>query len=865
MTAFISWWLITQLFGLAALPITRRIFGWLPDRGYAFSKVVGLLLVAYLVWLGATSGVLVNDPGGILFALLAVAAVSAWLWLTHGWAQARARLRHFWQSNRRQILVVEILFLLTFVGWTLVRAYTPDKILPAGGEKYMEIAFLNGVLNSPRFPPFDPWLSGFAISYYYFGYVMMSVMTMISGVDPAVGFDLYDALLFALTAVSAYGVTSNLVAAAGGKERSASLTGLLGALFVGGLGNLEGLLEGLHSSRVLPGTFWQWLDIPDLAASAQSGSFYPGHGWWWWRASRVLRDLDLSRQPVFYQPIDEFPFFSFLLGDNHPHKLALPFVLLCIGLAFNLLVKKASEAAASQPTSPQGRAEAPGTTRWTARLWRRRAEAGLYGFYALALGSLGFLNTWDMPIYVSLVVLAYAAGKIRAGARLNPDLLLHALTLGASLGLGAFLLYLFFYLGFSSQAGGILPHVFLPTRLAQYLVMFGPFVFILAVFLVRAAHSTGGGSFPWAAFGRAWAWTAGLSLGLYLLALLLASAALTAVGIDTFPHLQIWLNGGSLISALLRTVTARITEPWLFLLLSSLLALCLTSLLRGVRPAAETVPASQTRQPLSPAVLFALLLALVGSGLTLTVEFFYLRDNFGMRMNTIFKFYFQGWILMACASAFAAWWVAAHARPVARSVFLAGTAVLVAAGLVYPVMGFYSRTEGFSRQPVLSAAASVAGVYPGHWAALPDDWAAIQWLTANQPAADGQVPTILEAPGSGYEPRGRISAFTGLPTLLGWANHEGQWRGGQEEINNRLPDIETIYTTPDPQQALDLLKQWNIRYVVLGNAERQFIAEICRQPERSCSAARAQAKFDRFLVPVFSHQSITIYAVSLIQ
>ncbi len=148
--------------------------------------------------------------------------------------------------------MVEGLFLLTFAGWALVRAYAPDKILPAGGEKYMEIAFLNGVLNSPSFPPLDPWLSGFGISYYYFGYVMMAVLTRRQARLPTIGFDLYDALLFALTAISAYGVVSSLVAAAGGRQRAASASGVLGALFVGGLGNLQGLLEGLYASRALP-------------------------------------------------------------------------------------------------------------------------------------------------------------------------------------------------------------------------------------------------------------------------------------------------------------------------------------------------------------------------------------------------------------------------------------------------------------------------------------------------------------------------------------------------------------------------------------------------------------------------------------
>ncbi|NLP08974.1 hypothetical protein GX408_01120, partial [bacterium] len=374
MIEFAGWWVIIQLFGLAALPITLRACAWLPDRGYAFSKTVGLLLVSYLLWTGASTGLLVNDSGGILFALLLVGLISGFILLKQDRVDARTQWGAFWQHNRGQILTVEILFLLAFAGWTLVRAFSPDKILPAGGEKYMEIAFLNGVLNSPHFPPLDPWMAGFAISYYYFGYVMMGVMTALSGAAPGVGFDLYDALLFALTAVNAYGVAANLVRKSGGSQPATTRAGLMGALFVGGLGNLVGLFEGLRSSRALPEGFFTWLNIPDLAAASQNGSFYPGRGWWWWRASRVLIDLNLRGEPVAYQPIDEFPFFSFLLGDNHPHKLALPFVLLAIGLALNLFSRAAAPAAENKPVSQR----IAGWRSWFSWLLARRSQAALF-------------------------------------------------------------------------------------------------------------------------------------------------------------------------------------------------------------------------------------------------------------------------------------------------------------------------------------------------------------------------------------------------------------------------------------------------------------------------------------------------------
>lgn len=858
MADFLTWWITIQGFGLVALPITAWVMRWLPGCGYAFSKILGLLLISYLVWLGAITGVWLNDPGGLAFALFLVTGISAWMLLSGGWAAAVERLRSFWGKNRKDILTVEVLFLLAFAGWAVVRAYAPDKILPSGGEKYMEIAFLNGILNSPRFPPIDPWLSGYGISYYYFGYVMMAAMTRLTGSVSTVAFDLYDALLFGLTALGAYGVASGMVASTGGQRLASRLTGLLGAVFVTGLGNLQGLLEGLYSSRALPDTFWQWLDIPDLAGSAQTGSFYPGHGWWWWRASRVVRDLDLLNKPVVFQPIDEFPFFSFLLGDNHPHKLALPFVLLCTGLALNLLLKITQKTGDESLDEPQPFSSQVKTARknWKTLLF--------WGIYALALGSLGFLNTWDMPVYLAVILLAYFAGKYGRGHPANFTLLWKTLRLGLILAIGAALLYLFFYLGFSSQAGGILPYLFQPTRLVHYLVMFGPFIFILAVFLVMAGRRCASPQvFAWKNLFRAtlnaWAWIAGVFYGFYLLALLVGALLQVFSNGQAIPVLQSWLGNLTLNQALLRILEVRLTNPWLFLVVSILLALAAVAFFH--HPADPQPASAHNLALLSPAARFALLLAFTGLGLSLSVEFFYLRDLFEMRMNTVFKFYFQGWVLMGCASAYAAWWVTTHARGAARVMFLCAAALLVASGLVYPVMGITSRVEGFRNQPTLDAAATFAGVYPGHWAAQPADWGAIQWMNAVVRPVQGAVPVILEAPGGAYQNYGRVSAFTGLPTLLGWTNHEGQWRGNMDEINLRMPDIQKIYTTPSEEEALNLLIKWGVDYLVLGESEHQFIDRICSSPESSCSPVRALAKFDRFLTPVYSEQGITIYTV----
>jgi YYY domain-containing protein len=866
-TQILLWWVILQLIGWGSLPLAFRVFRWLPGRGYAFSKALGFLLASYLLWIGASTGLVRNDYGGVLSTVLLVLALSTTVFIwgkERDGSSLRTSLTEFIQQKRGLILTSEVLFTLAFIAWAILRAYAPYKIMNTGGEKFMEIAFLNATLHSPRFAPFDPWLSGFAISYYYFGYVMMALLTRLSGVAPGVGFDLYDALLFSLTLSGTFGVVYELIAGhlqLRGKHddapRNAITFSVIGALLVTMMGNLEGLLEGLHSLGALPEGFFQWINIPDLAQAVVTGSFYPGttDGWWWWRASRILADNPLSSSG---NSITEFPFFSFLLGDNHPHVLALPFVLLSIALALNLLHWTTSVREVAAETSGPW---------WNSLQTVFKNDWALLLFYGLALGSLGFLNTWDMPIYIGLAVLAYGAGIYARRRVLSLDLVLRVLALGVSLFVLSVALYILFYISFSSQAGGILPYVFPPTRLPQYLVMFGIYLFVVVCFLAAflRSQSVEGRKGMAGRLLRTWLWVALLSLGLYSLLLLVAAVLpgtrqLVANALN-LPAVQQALGSSSPGFALVTILIYRVSDPWLFLLLSFLLAFVIVSLStlmrsQAIAPVEETATNAVENSP-----IFVLVLIFIGLALTFSVEFFYLRDSFGVRLNTVFKFYYQGWIMLGIAAAYGLWWLlGSENKPLGRlssGLITTGTALLVVAGMVYPVMAYYSRADGFMGTPDLNGASSVASQNP-------DDWAAIQWLYQNSGlTAQGIPPTILEAPGSSYTYEGRISAFSGVPALLGWAVHESQWRGNYIEQGKREPDIQTIYTTKDGQLALQLLQKWDVRYVVVGNSEVNYIDQKCKDPQLNlaCNLSAALRKFDTTLKPVFQQGSVTIYAV----
>jgi len=813
----LRWYLAVQFFGLAALPLTLRLFRHLPGRGYGFARPLGLLVGGWAFWLLLTFGWLPNTAGAVLAALALLGAFGGALWLRPpsdpapslegGPAGGRA-------LEWRHVLAVELVFAVAFAAWCVVRAHMP-RIETAGGEKWMEIAFLNAILRAPRFPPHDPWLSGFAISYYYFGYVMMGMLIRLAAVPSTVGFNLGIATLFALTCTGAYGLVYALLARRG--ERGAAWGGLLGPLLVTVTGNLEGLLEVFHARGLFPASFWQWLDIRSINVPPPpfaEGSWIPTRFNWWWQASRVLHDYapwHTPANPAEWEVIDEFPAFSFILGDMHPHLLGLPFVLLALALALALFLNvRRSTFDVSRFTLHVSRFTLH-ASRFTFHLSRLTPHISLWELflYALCLGGLGFLNTWDFPTYLFVVVAAFALASYHRDSQLEVrPLLLFALLLAV----GGFVLYLPFWLGLRSQASGILPNLFNGTRLPQFLVMFGPLLFpVAALTATEARHRR-------VRVGGVAVWTVAVVLGLSLFFLL--AGLVSPLGRE-YPVAQ--------------RLRERLLSPWTTMALVALLATVLF-VLREFRVSGSDGLGPETPNPegIEPETAYALLLVLTGALLTLAVEVVYLRDLFGTRMNTVFKFYFQTWVVWGIAGAYGLARLLARGRLWAVAVAL----LLIGGGLVYPTLAIPARAGMHADPPTLDGAEYLRQIQAA-------DFAAIGWLNENVEGA----PVILEAPGDrrNYVYEGRVSAFTGLPTLLGWGGHEHQWRGDYEEPARREQDIERLYTTTDNAETIMLLDEYGIEYVYIGPLERS------RYP------AWGLAKFARLLDAAYETREVTIY------
>ena len=548
--------------------------------------------------------------------------------------------------------------------------------------------------------------------------------------------------------------------------------------------------------------FWTWLDIPELRdAPSQPLGWVPERFWWWWRASRVIMDYDLQNNPTG-DVISEFPAFSFILGDLHPHILAMPFVLLTVAVALNLFF---------------------GGFKGTTDFYVARLKISKTGFFVIALliGGLAFLNTWDILVTSALILFAYALARVREsgwGWERLEDLFL----LGIPMLIVAYVMYLPFFIGFDSQAGGILPSFMYPTRGAQLWVMWGTLFIPLFAFLMYR-RSIGSAN-----------WSAGLKVSfgvvfvLFLAMFAVGTAALLARPDLTDPLIASQAGGVSGFVA--ASMTRRLVYIGSLVTVLALMIPTVSYLLTNER--AENITPTEERPP---SHTFALLLIFLGLLLILGPEFVYLRDNFGYRINTIFKFYFQAWMVLSLAAAYGTAVLLQNLQGRAKSVFSVVFTLILIVGLTYPTLGFANKTNNF-KPPFFGYSLDD---FDRVRMENPDEAAAIEWLRS---APDG---IVAEAVGGAYSSYGRIANYTGLPTVLGWDNHEGQWRD-QSLQGTRHQDIETLYSTPDWFTAQQIIARYNIRYIYIGNLERN-------------TYAINEEKFNLFLKVVFQQGNVTIY------
>ncbi|UCC89249.1 MAG: glycosyltransferase family 39 protein [Anaerolineales bacterium] len=871
LVAILTWWLAIQLIGWLAWPLAQRLFYRLPDRGYLLSKGLGWLLVGYGVWLTSSLRLLRNALPTIIGALVVLGGVAFWLLSRH---PERGALYHesapsptsgkrnrvtslfFTPHSLRLILAGEVIFGLVYLCFVGLRLLNPDLWQPwNGGEKMLEIGFLTAIVKSAHMPPYDPYFAGGHINYYYYGLFLVGVLAKLTGIQPTIAFNLAVPTLAALTAGGVFSLGYNLAHRPRARESRALLVGVLAVGLVILVGNLAGFTQlirmlGEHSGSAfesgIPGLEATVRALAGLKSIFLEGTKLPTYNYW--DPSRAIPDT-----------INEFPYWSFLFADLHPHMIGIPFTVLFLSLAYTWLRPasfptrnsqrpglSAEVSKRLQPTSPLDSGFPPETSPLPVGLARQLGLEALdflrelswgtvFRWLALpfCLGALATINTWDLPTYLGVITLTFWLVRYRRGAQEASQagragrgrlvvFTLEALLFGALTLAVSYLLYLPFFAHYQPLDVG-LGLVRDKTDLGQFVKIWGLplFVVISHLLLVLAYPASRLGALRTVSlFLRRWNVAPHLSrifsalvrpTGAVYWAMLWSLVVVAGLG------LGLWLLDYRVPGLLLPLV-------WL-------------SFLFLLRPEPDTGQA------------FVGLLVFTGLLILLGVEFFFLRDFLGgssyYRMNTLFKFYIQVWVMLGVASAYLLVALTSarslqerapqngalmtvppveHWRGVALGlVWRAVTIALFVAVLAYPALGTPSRVrDRFDRSPPIGTLDGMAYmttgtlVWPqGNSIQLKYDYQAIRWLQENVKG----TPVLAEAKIGYYREGGmRVTSYTGLPMPLGGLHqNEQRWPA---QVGQRDGLYMEFWNSSDPVRAWELIQELDISYIYIGQLER---------------------------------------------
>ncbi len=792
------WYSFIFVLGLFAYPIARLALPGLKQYAYPLGRIVGLVLLAWLAWMGGSVGVPYTRVSiSVAAALVVVAGVSLWV-------KRRGQFKEEWNANRRFFVVVEILFLVFFLIDLLIRLGNSDMWHSAkGGERPMDFSYFNAVLKSESFPPYDPWYAGGYINYYYYGFVLAGTPVKLLGIVPSIAYNFILPTWFALIAVGAFAVGFSIVEgqkpalskAEGSKveeERLSTLdfrlvSGLAASfmtILLGNLGTIRLLFNSFQRIAAPGGLvpvdtvfFQKWIWAIKGLFMSFSGAFLPiGPGDWYWFPSRVIP------APNDVEPITEFPLFTFLYSDMHAHMLVMPITLFIIAWAVSFIKSRA------QLTRSE----------WFAA----------FGIGALMIGALKPTNTWDLYTYFPLAAIAVIYTLYR-----NPPLIpnpfdrlrtppspfggrgfpspegrgqgegwlwraIVAVGAVAFLYLLGLLLYYPFDHWYGQSYGAIDPWKGSHTPISSYLTQWGLFLFIIVAWLAWETREWMA-STPVSRLGKLRDYVVVLEVSLAVLIALLVFFAVEDVRIG-----------------------------WLALPLAAWAGILIL-------------------RPNMPDVKRGVLL-MVGTALTLTlaVEVVVLVGDIG-RMNTVFKLYLQAWMLLAVSAAASLGWLI-HVFPFWRlrwrTLFQGGVYLLLAGAFMFTLTATSDkiadrmtveapRTLDSLEYMKYSYYSSYGYDYP-----LDEDYYAIHWMQENIKGS----PVIVEAAAAGrqYEWHSRFTIYTGLPGVVGWQYHQQQQRVlFSQQVIDRGMEVDIFYNTLDQNEVLKFLRKYEVRYIIVGQLE----------------------------------------------
>ncbi|OGM18064.1 hypothetical protein A2685_03085 [Candidatus Woesebacteria bacterium RIFCSPHIGHO2_01_FULL_37_10] len=298
----IVWWLVFFIIGMLNIPLTWYFFRKFTDNGYAFSKVIGSLLVTYLVFIFGVFKISPFSRTSVMFFLIVNAVVNLFIFFRN-----KEKILASYRQKIKFIIFAEILFLFGVVLWSFVRGNQPNI---EGLEKFMDYGFIKSLLRSRYLPPADMWAAGNYINYYWFGHLWVAVLTKLSNIPPKITYNLMLSAIMGITLSFAFSIASTLVKFSKYNINKKNL-----------------FLAGFISAVIL--TFGGNFHAPYFVLKDGSQKY------WYPDATRFIGYNPDTNDKT----IHEFPQYSYIVSDLHAHLINLPFAL----LYFALLLKASNQ------------------------------------------------------------------------------------------------------------------------------------------------------------------------------------------------------------------------------------------------------------------------------------------------------------------------------------------------------------------------------------------------------------------------------------------------------------------------------------------------------------------------------------------
>lgn len=810
------WWFTILVIGVGFMPLTSGIFRKFEDRGWMFSKMLGFFLTGYLTWaLNCTGHFLFTQRNCILITALLIAAnYGIYFAITakrrrtfqnHRAPQGEAQAAIFGDRQaRRTIIIEEILFFIMFALWVYIIGFKPEAY---GTEKFMDYGFMTAMTRSLTMPFEDMWYAGRTINYYYGGQYYATWLVKLTHVTTGQGYTLMRALITAMSFSLPFSLGYQLMRDKTRKinqskrSRAPWLAAALSGCAVAFCGNFHYVIFGI---------------IKPIIAKIKGEDY----SFWFPDSTRYIG----------YNPdapdktIHEFPAYSSVLGDLHAHFINIIFVVTVIAIVYAWAQKVKKPEVNPFSHRPAGKerhkkhvpdaeevcraGKMPGSPLGSRKHKRKNADSG---FDRKKSVSAAVKSGTIRQQSVNAAAKAQNGGRkaeaqeteerslAAAGAEklknsgftaaeflqcISPEILLIGMMTGVFRWTNYWDMPIYYV-----TCGSILFFVNLRTyrkRPGHFIVIMGLEAVIMFVVGIVAALP-------------------------FTSSFFMISSEVNFTHSHT-PLYQLAILWGLPVACLIAFIIGLIKDKYEDLRLRRMVE-------GDCDDATEALAASEaeirSHYHLGLSDLTVLMWGLCAAGLVFLPEVIYVKDIYGgdyYRANTMFKLTYQAFILFGICMGYIITRGLIAAKKYVRIFAYAGLVCLLLTGgyIFTSVNSWFGNIFKPSNRVNTDASVFVSESFSS-------DFGAISWLNTNVSG----TPTILEAPGDSYSDYERVSVATGLPTVEGWYVHEWLWRQNTDEENQRLADIETIYTGTDEAGVRALIEEYDITYIYIGSLERE--------------------------------------------